>query len=162
MNIDRWMLYFIYKPPQPSIWKTFSEYKPWLINPLYKPRSNRCARLFAGDLGWSCDLVSLSIFVIKASLSKPVNEAPTSPMLASKLLSPGLFFNPYTFQVSTAINSDFLGGGKREFIDFSLSLLLSINMSRLLHFNFDLSIHSKCFIYLSSVSSWSIHQRLTV
>ena len=41
MNMDRRMLYSIYKLPQPFIWKTYSECKPWFINPFYKPYSNR-------------------------------------------------------------------------------------------------------------------------
>ena len=38
MSIDRQVLYFIHKP---STWRTFSEQKPWLVNPFHKSRSNR-------------------------------------------------------------------------------------------------------------------------
>ena len=35
-KIHRNMLYFIYKPPHPFIWKTHSQCKPWLVNSIYK------------------------------------------------------------------------------------------------------------------------------
>ena len=53
ISIDRKTLYFIYKPSQSFTRKTFSQQMQWLVNPIYKPCSNRtcvasCPGLMAG------------------------------------------------------------------------------------------------------------------
>ena len=55
--MDKWILYFIYKRPQPFMWKTFSEQKPWLTNTFYKLCSNRCCAA-------SCRGLAVYIFII--------------------------------------------------------------------------------------------------